>query len=81
MTRRGFLGLLAGAQGAQQAGGSAGFPETANEFHRAYVIWANAFNKCSSQTFYAPVVTAWEPLPELWRKVERGWRKWLTCLK
>jgi hypothetical protein len=48
----------------------------ANEFQGVYVQWAAEMNR-DVNTVNAAAIRQWEPLPEMWRKVERLWRAWL----
>lgn len=48
----------------------------ANAFTRQYAVWAEKMNS-HLETLDAGAVAAWQPLPELWRKVERASSDWL----
>jgi hypothetical protein len=50
----------------------------ANAHSARYASWLNAMSAhWAPGTVDARVVEAWDPLPELWRRLEKAWRNWM----
>ena len=81
MTRRTLLALFPGIAA---AGGVPVSPRNslctaANEFHAPYATWAETMNVASKSPHVIPAdaIEAFEPLPNLWRRVEHAYRAWV----
>jgi len=81
MTRRIFLAAITAAPLLEaEASPRNQLCESANEFHQPYSLWADKMNAAQSNPYTVPAdaIEAFQPLPQLWRKVERKFRTWVT---
>jgi hypothetical protein len=78
MTRRIIIGLLLSPLAAQPDTPRNRLSNAGNVFNTAYARWADEMNR-NVGTVNATAVRAWEPLPEMWRRVERLWKAWLQA--
>lgn len=78
MNRRAFLAAIAAAQLARAEESPRNqLCAAANDFHAPYAAWAGRMNSGHPGTIPADAVEAFQPLPALWRQVERKFRTWI----
>lgn len=78
MTRRIWLAAALGLPGRSGVEPRNALVDAANAHQRQYVVWGEAMNaERRPGVLSARVVAGWEPLPELWRRVEGAWRRWV----
>jgi hypothetical protein len=79
MTRRGLMLLMLPKRDAGQK-----LYEDTIAFEEAHNAWINRLNKVGpikQGTMDAQVLELWEPLPKMWRQVERSWKEWLMEIR
>lgn len=74
--RRAFFLLFLGARSGV-ASAPPKLADPANRFATQLKVWADQINRTPPGGVNYKAVEAWEPLPKMWRELEKAWRVWL----